>query len=69
MKPETITRLMTRDEVAETYGISKRHLELAPSRREGPAFLRIGRSVRYRPTDVEAWLEARVVRPGMERDR
>lgn len=66
MKPETTSRLMTRDEVAETYGISKRHLELAPARREGPAFVRIGRSVRYRPGDVEAWLDAQLVRPELE---
>lgn len=63
------TRLMTRDEVAETYGVSKRHLELAPSRGDGPAFVRIGRSVRYRPIDVEAWLEANLVRPASEHDR
>ncbi|WP_340109417.1 helix-turn-helix domain-containing protein [Pikeienuella sp. HZG-20] len=69
MKLETATRLMTRDEVAEIYGISKRHLELTPSRGEGPAFVRIGRSVRYRPTDVAAWLEAQLVRPGTEHDR
>lgn len=63
MTPERPTRLMTRDEVAEIYGISKRRLELAPARGEGPAFVRIGRSVRYRPGDVEAWLEAQLVRP------
>ena len=26
----------------------------------GPAFLKIGRSVRYRPEDIEAWLADKV---------
>lgn len=29
----------------------------------GPAYLRVGRHVRYRAADLEAWLESRVVRP------
>lgn len=28
----------------------------------GPSYLRLGRAVRYRITDLEAWLEARLVR-------
>jgi hypothetical protein len=31
------------------------------SRREGPAYLRIGRHVRYTATDVEDWLSHRRV--------
>jgi len=29
----------------------------------GPAFVRTGRSVRYRRSDLDAWLEARTQRP------
>ena len=29
----------------------------------GPAFLRLGRHVYYRGSDLNAWLETRVVRP------
>ncbi len=27
--------------------------------RQGPRFLKVGKSVRYRPEDVELWLESR----------
>lgn len=33
------------------------------SGRTGPAFLKVGRHVRYRRADVEAWIDGRVVRP------
>jgi predicted DNA-binding transcriptional regulator AlpA len=59
--------LLTRSEVDATYGVPKRFLELAPARGEGPRFVRIGRSVRYRPEDVEAWLETMIVDPSKER--
>lgn len=55
--------LMSRAEVATVFGLSRRYLEIAPGRGEGPRFVRIGRSVRYRPEDVEAWLDAQVVDP------
>ncbi|MEO0624280.1 MAG: helix-turn-helix domain-containing protein [Pseudomonadota bacterium] len=56
-------RLLTRPEVAERYGISRRYLEIAVVRGEGPPLIRIGRSVRYRSSDVEAWIEAQRVVP------
>jgi hypothetical protein len=31
---------------------------------QGPPFVHIGRSVRYRKVDIDAWLEANVTRPG-----
>jgi predicted DNA-binding transcriptional regulator AlpA len=49
-------RLLTRGEVASLYGIGKRFLELAPSRGNGPRFVRVGRSVRYRVSDVDDWI-------------
>lgn len=55
--------LLTRAGVEAAYGVSKRFLELAPSRGEGPRFVRLGRSVRYRPEDIEAWIEAQLVDP------
>lgn len=30
-------------------------------RREGPAWIKCGKSVRYREADIEAWLERRTV--------
>lgn len=54
-------KLMTRDEVAAEFGISKRYLELAPSKGGGPAMVKIGRSVRYTAADVRAWIDAKRV--------
>lgn len=55
------TRLLTRTEVAEVYGLSKRWLEVAATKGQGPPMVRISaRMVRYRACDIEAWIEARV---------
>lgn len=53
-------KLLSRAEVEQIYGITKRYLELAPGRGVGPRFVRIGRLVRYRPGDIEDWIEAQV---------
>ncbi|MEM6943625.1 MAG: AlpA family transcriptional regulator [Pseudomonadota bacterium] len=60
MTSETTNRqfLLSRAEVEARYGITKRFLEVAAVRREGPAMVRIGRSVKYRAIDIEAWIEA-----------
>jgi len=53
-------RLLTRREIEARYGISKRFLEISAQRGDGPPRIRIGtRMVRYRVTDIEAWLDAR----------
>jgi excisionase family DNA binding protein len=51
-------RLLTPEDVAELLGISERTLEFWRYQGRGPAFLRVGKRVRYRPTDVEAFLAA-----------
>ncbi len=33
------------------------------SGRQGPAYVKLGRSVRYRIADLEAWIENSIVRP------
>lgn len=56
-------RLLSRIEVAQQFGISKRFLELAGANNDGPPFVRIGRSVRYRAKDVHSWIESCVINP------
>ncbi|MDU8913433.1 helix-turn-helix domain-containing protein [Aestuariicoccus sp. MJ-SS9] len=51
-------RLLTREEVAQSYGISKRYLEACTYKGRGPRVVRLGRMVRYRPSDIDAWIEA-----------
>ncbi len=42
-------------------GISAITAQSWRSNRKGPAFIKVGRLVRYRRTDVEAWLASRTV--------
>jgi predicted DNA-binding transcriptional regulator AlpA len=54
--------LLTRDEIAAEYGISRRWLELAALRGNGPPMTRIStRMVRYQRGTLEGWLAARTV--------
>lgn len=57
MKHENSDRLMTRKEVEDRFGISKRFLEVSAVQRVGPAMVRIGRSVRYSAADVRNWID------------
>ncbi len=55
-------RLLTRREIEARYGISKRFLEISAQRGDGPRQIRLSRTlVRYRVSDIEAWLDARRV--------
>jgi predicted DNA-binding transcriptional regulator AlpA len=58
MHNQETERLLTRAEVEDKFGISKRYLETAVCRGDGPKLIRIGRSVRYHPKDVRDWIEA-----------
>lgn len=51
-------RLLTTVEVAEMLRISRRTLETWRLRGRGPAYIRVGRRVGYRPEAVEQWLHA-----------
>jgi len=53
---EETDRLLSSDEVEQRFGISRRFLELAVARRNGPKFVRIGSLVRYTVKDIRAWI-------------
>lgn len=53
--------LMTRQEVADHFGIPKRFLEISAIRGDGPPMVKIGRLVRYRPSDIRQWLDEHTV--------
>ena len=57
------SRLLRRSEVEEQFGISKRYLEIAAVRGDGPPIVRLGRSVRYRIADILTWIERQVEAP------
>ncbi|MDJ0821574.1 MAG: helix-turn-helix domain-containing protein [Paracoccaceae bacterium] len=56
-------RLLNRTEVEAKFGVSKRFLEMAVMRNDGPPFIKIGRLVRYRAEDIEAWIAQQRVTP------
>lgn len=58
-------RLLTRSHVEDTFGIYRRYLEIAAMRGDGPIYVKIDRSVRYRRIDVENWISACAVEPGL----
>lgn len=49
-------------EVAEVLGIPPHTLDVWRSQGKGPDYLKVGRHVRYRWSDVNAWLASRQVR-------
>ncbi|WP_374433543.1 helix-turn-helix transcriptional regulator [Tabrizicola sp.] len=49
-------KLLSRDEVEALFGISKRFLELAVRKNNGPVFVKVGRLTRYRAQDIETWI-------------
>jgi predicted DNA-binding transcriptional regulator AlpA len=56
MRREETDRLLSRDEVEQRFGISRRFLELAVARGNGPSFVRIGTLVRYTVNDIRVWI-------------
>ena len=55
------TRALTEREVAELLGLSVATLRAWRHRGKGPRFLRLGRSVRYLPSDVADLVRASAV--------
>ena len=49
------------EEAADYVRLSKPTLERFRISGDGPKFLKLGGSVRYRKVDLDAWLESRVV--------
>jgi predicted DNA-binding transcriptional regulator AlpA len=54
-------RALTEREVSELIGLSVATLRAWRHRGKGPRFLRLGRSVRYLPSDVEDFVRASAV--------
>jgi excisionase family DNA binding protein len=55
-------RLLTRTEAADYLAIPVGTLANMATRREGPAIVRIGRTVRYRLAELDRWINANTER-------
>lgn len=53
--------LLTPAPIAEKLGVTVQALALMRHEGNGPTYVKIGRRVRYRMSDVEAWLNANTV--------
>jgi predicted DNA-binding transcriptional regulator AlpA len=58
MTARTAITLLNNAETAEQLGIKPNTLEIWRTKGTGPAYRKIGRSVRYVESDVLAWLDA-----------
>jgi hypothetical protein len=64
-KGRALERLLSTEEVAEVLGRPPRTLRQWRYLGVGPTYLKVGAAVRYRPRDVEAWLEAQEQEPAV----
>jgi len=55
--------LLTPAQVEQRYGLPERTLESWRHRGRGPAYIKLGRLVRYRSADIELWLDRSAIRP------
>ena len=60
-RPPDSVRALTEREVADLLGLSVATLRAWRHRGKGPRFLRLGRSVRYLPSDVDDFVRASAV--------
>lgn len=58
-------RLLRPDDLAVYLAVPLATIYRWRSRRDGPASYRVGRHVRYKLEDVEAWLEGRRAEPAL----
>lgn len=55
--------LLTEAQAAQVLSLSIRTLQSWRGRGSGPQFVRAGRAVRYRRSDIEEWVESNTVSP------
>lgn len=56
-----MTELLTTAEAAQVLGVQPQSLAVWRLRGENLPFIKVGRLVRYRRSDVEKWLEAQTI--------
>ena len=61
MTPPKPANTLSAADAATYIGFSLWWLKQARRQKRGPAFMRIGRAIRYRVADLDRWLDAHVV--------
>lgn len=67
-QPTNFNQSLTTPEAAQFIGIKPATLEHWRWEKCGPRYLKLGRAVRYRLEDLNAWLEAQQVEPSFPND-
>lgn len=62
---DVVEALFRPADVAQLLGVPTATLANWRCAGKGPPFLKVGRHVRYRRGDVEAWIASRVAQPGV----
>ena len=62
MESNLTKQFLTRRQAAEFLNLKKSTLDAWATRGGGPAFVKMGRAVRYRPADLLEWVESRITR-------
>jgi len=60
---------LTTDQLAGVLGLKKNTLEGWRTQGRGPAFIKVGRAIRYRKTDIDDYLKNQTVRSTSEGTR
>jgi excisionase family DNA binding protein len=63
METAELPAFVSRQEAAELLGVTPQALSQMSVRGEGPKYVKVGRSVRYRRADLLAWIDERIVDP------
>jgi len=67
--PQKTVPLLDQDQAAEVLSVRPRTMESWRCRGGGPPFVRIGRHVRYRLSDLHAWIDERTFRSTADADQ
>lgn len=62
---EQMDRLLTQQQVAEWTGMSSAWFEMSRFKRTGIPYVKCGRAVRYRTSDVQNWINDHYVSTGI----
>jgi predicted DNA-binding transcriptional regulator AlpA len=65
MAVEQIDRLLTQQQVVEWTGMSSAWFEMSRFKGTGIPYVRMGRAIRYRSSDVQNFITARMVGTGV----
>jgi len=61
METIDLPAMVSRQQAADWLGITPQALSQLNTRGQGPRYVRVGRSVRYRREDLLEWVESRLV--------